>query len=678
MQKPHPVVKKLLLIIFSIAVLMIVILGVLPYVINWAAVYWLEQQGVAANIEKIDIDYNDAVLNIVNASGHNAAGKGFVIGQFKVDMAWRPLLSHTAKIENIVLSDFELDIEQGKEGELSIAGIALPMDSEQGAYSKKDTDIQSEAWKVQLGNIFLNNIKSCYEFKNKHFCTSLDKFDWQGHLSFDGNKPGASQPEINSSLALNMLVIYDEKRHVELFSNKSLNLEKLLLKGINDIRLNGFQVRDLVILPVAESAQPAHNIMQLDSIQINQLQFSDQQKLDIQQLIFKGIGVSIFRDKQAHWEVVQQLDYIMPEDVAEDQQQSAPEQNKISPLTVKIGELLLLDSRRISFSDQSLATPFNLSAMIKEFRLSEIDTSDAKQSSKMKLQMVADKHGSIDMAGDIQLFADARSFNVTGKILGIDLRPISSYLESVLGHRIKSGQLNADVKLVSRQGKMDSSIELDLKQFKLKALTDEEQEKLNQKMELGMPLDTALNLLRDRDNSIKLKLPVTGDANQPDFDPSDVIYKATSKAMTVAIINFYTPFGLVHAAQGLLDLATALRFEPLKYEAGVSEATPAQYQSLNKIVLLMTERPMLHLTICGYASVDDLATISAELYEQRKEKPDNFKLDESSKKQLIGIASKRSEAVKAYLIKQNVAADRLILCEPEFDAADAARVEISI
>ena len=370
---------------------------------------------------------------------------------------------------------------------------------------------------------------------------------------------------------------------------------------------------------------------------------------------------------------------VLPETSKNTQKKPQPETHKkTQPLKIKIAELQLLESHPIIFSDKSLNKPFNISTEIKAFSVLNIDTGNSQQNSKLQLHLVIDKHGKIKMQGDIQLLADNRSFDLKGKVTGVDLRAVSSYIEPALGHSIKSGQLNADIKLLSKQGKMDSLLELDLRHFQLKALSDEEKEKLNKKMGLGMPLDTALNLLRDKDNSIKLKLPITGDVNNPDFDPSDAIYTATSTAITFAIINYYTPFGLVTVAQGLFDLATALRFEAVNFDAGTVILTSEHNKSLDKIAALLIERPQLHVTLCGISNNNDLGVIAPEIKQQQKDASKEFKLDAETSKKLLQIAAKRSEAAKLYLIEKSVAADRLILCEPEFEIEEIAGVKISI
>ena len=92
----------------------------------------------------------------------------------------------------------------------------------------------------------------------------------------------------------------------------------------------------------------------------------------------------------------------------------------------------------------------------------------------------------------------------------------------------------------------------------------------------------------------------------------------------------------------------------------------------------MKERPKLHLTLCGFSNMDDLNIVSPALYTEIKSKPEKTVLIDKALPELAGIASKRSDNVKNYFVKSEIAADRLILCEPEYNQDGIAGVELSL
>jgi hypothetical protein len=673
---------QLLVIKFLVALLLLfaILIGLIPSAIKWGTVYWLEQQGLEASIEKIDIDFNDGILNIINARGVNAQGNGFTVGRLHLDIAWKPLLDNIAVIEKIELAGFKLDAVQDTQGLISIAGLDLT--NNKVSDKTEPAEESPTLWRIELGDVLLKDINSCYEIRNeeKSFCTHLDEFDWQGDIVFDAKKQSETQPKIYSSLTVKNIIIKDEKQQKNILVSKNINLDNLIIEGLNNIKLDKLLLTGLKVLPINDEKRQEKQIAQLDSLQVNNVQFENQQKMDIKQISLKGVGISMLLNKKKRLELTQRIDKILPKTPEVSPDQVSPEKNEQQgpSLKIKIAEFTLLESNPLVFIDKSLNTPFDISTIINKFSLMNIDTGNLNQSSQLELDLVTGKHGNINMQGDVQLLAESRSFDIKGKITGVDLRSLTSYIELALGHRVKSGQLNADLKLLSENGKMDSLLDVHLQHFQLKALTDEQKEKLDKKLGLGVPLNTALGLLRDKDNSINLELPITGDVNNPEFDPSDAVYTAASKAITFAIINYYTPFGLVNVAEGLFDLATALRFEPIEFDAGKSELGAGHNKSLDKISVLLVERPQLHLTVCGTSNNKDLNMLAPELQQQIKKQGKEFKLNEKTREKLLQVAGKRSEKVKQYLIDKKINADRLILCEPEFEQKGLSAVQISM
>jgi len=200
-----------------------------------------------------------------------------------------------------------------------------------------------------------------------------------------------------------------------------------------------------------------------------------------------------------------------------------------------------------------------------------------------------------------------------------------------------------------------------------------------------MPLDKTLVLLRKKDDSIHLDIPITGDVNNPNFNPMDAIITATSKAATVTLITFYTPYGLIYAGGNIaFDLATALNFDPITFSPGSSELQGENKAQLDNLSKLMTEKPGIHLTLCGVTNQQDAAVLFPDFKEQIEDSikaAKAFSLTASQAKKLEDLAQQRQVNSKNYLIAEHaIAHERLILCAPEHktDKEAVAGVEINI
>ena len=313
--------------------------------------------------------------------------------------------------------------------------------------------------------------------------------------------------------------------------------------------------------------------------------------------------------------------------------------------------------------------------------IKNLDSTKPDTDSPIHLAATTKRHSTIKIDGSARPLAEKISFNLEGKLKGFDLRNASPAVSKATGHIIKSGQLDADLKLLATEGQLDSIIALSLYQFHIKAKSKEDAARLD--ASIGMPLNQTLVLLRDKDDSIHLDIPITGDINNPNFNPMDAIVKATTKAATVTLITFYTPYGLIYAGGNVLfNLATAMNFDPIAFEPGSAEISGDNKQKFENLTKLLTEKPGIHLTLCGVTNQQDALTLYPELKQQQNDKNKaGMTLSNEQVTVLDQLAKQRQTNAKNYLVTEdNIAHDRLILCEPEHKTNEdaVAGVEINI
>ncbi|HKI74326.1 MAG TPA: DUF748 domain-containing protein [Pseudomonadales bacterium] len=650
----------------------LVSLALLPTAIRFAGVWWLEQQGLKANIGEVRIGYVDAIFDVEDVSAENAAGKGFRIDRLHVDVAWKPLFDKHLHIESITLDGLRVDVVQQGDKLSSVGGLALsPADA-----AGTSTESSPSAWQVEVASLALQDIETCYESSApaQHFCVRLGSVDWQGPLRVDPAK-GADGLNIQGELALKAFEVDDKAHQRTLTTLAGLEVSGFSAKGVQDVVIGQIRLDGLAIYP-----DPADvgGLVGLDVLAVGQTVLRGD-SLNIGQVDVTGLGADIRRVKDGSIQLAGYVSELLP--TASKSEASA--QPPAAPFEFKLASLHVTKSNPVRFSDESLSSPFEMSATVDDLSVTGIDTAHPDQPSDVHLQAAAGKYGSIELGGTAQLVSKQKTFDVKGDVKGLDLRPVSAYIEHALGYRIKSGLLNAGLKLAATSGKLDSKIDLDLRHFQLKAPTNPGKETADP--DIGVPLGAALNLLRDSDDSIHLSVPVTGDVNSPVFDPSDAIRKAVAKAISVAVVNYYTPFGMLSVAKGLFNLATALRFEPALFNPGTADMTMASVKQLDKLQTMMTQRPALQLSLCGFANQGDLTAITPKQPQQPQQGSETGKANSASAapapdalKKLHALAQLREDAVKGRLVKQGIGADRLVECEPEFKPDGVAGVSISI
>ena len=536
------------------------------------------------------------------------------------------------------------------------------------------------AFSIKLGNIQISDSEVCYEqaasksgniVQPLDYCLNLGGSEWKGGIAM--TTPAGTQPlllTVNGDLALSKFITTNNLLQRDLLAFEKLAINKIALKSLDDLAFGKLTLENATGLELT-STENKHS-MTVASLAVSAFSYRNN-ALAIDKLTINDLGLGITQNKDGS------LDFEKWKIETAEQPSTAKaevEQAAAEPVKIKIGEFSLDTTRLIEFADLSVTPNMLVGLNELHFNIKQLDSEKPQQKSPIELSAKTTRHGTVNIKGVAMPFESKPSFDATGKISGVDLRVASPKAEQAIGHIIKSGQLDADLTLLSDAGQLDSKIALVLHHFKLKAKSKEDAAALDKTF--GMPINQSLMLLKDKKDRIKLDIPITGDINSPEFDPTDAIVKATAKATSVTLITFFTPYGLAYAGGNVLfNVATAMNFDPLIFEPGAAKLTAAQDEQLAKLAELLVERPAVHLTLCGSTNLNDREKLFSETINKEKIQPPSA--ERLQKLQQLG--NERQENVKNHLVSAGkIAHDRLILCEPEHndDTASISGVEISI
>jgi hypothetical protein len=141
------------------------------------------------------------------------------------------------------------------------------------------------------------------------------------------------------------------------------------------------------------------------------------------------------------------------------------------------------------------------------------------------------------------------SLDWVGKIESFNLPPLSPYVIQNTGYSFISGEMQADIPLKITQNELNGEIDLILYNPKVKSVKapDPEKEKKG-KIQLNMTLDSALKLLRDKQNNVKLKIPINGDISDPKFSVADAVNKVLAQTLQTSALSYLKfmlgPYGI--------------------------------------------------------------------------------------------------------------------------------------
>ncbi|MGB5249493.1 MAG: hypothetical protein WBO47_07715, partial [Gammaproteobacteria bacterium] len=210
---------------------------------------------------------------------------------------------------------------------------------------------------------------------------------------------------------------------------------------------------------------------------------------------------------------------------------------------------------------------------------------------------------------------------------------------------------------------LDSLADLTIRKLDIDPLKPDEQDEFS--TELGVPLETALGMLEDNQETIRLEVPLKGDVSDLSVGVGDalriVMNKGLMAGMKTAATTYFAPLWPALAVGKLFEVASALRFESITFQPGETLPGPEAGAYLQEIAGLLASRNKVSLDLCGRAVAADLRVLYPEA---------EGDLNDEQREALVELARGRNEAVKDQLIDAGIESSRLVTCKPEASPAD--------
>jgi len=537
--------------------------------------------------------------------------------------------------------------------------------------------------------------------------------------------------EIKAQASIEGIKIDSPGSGLNLLSIGSYKLSDVKIRGTGSIEAKSLDIRDIEIL---EGNTPEENLsndsdgahaLRIKEVTLRDFAMRDQKDIEIDEILISGVDNRLSIDKEGKNNFVESLKQIQPKTVETDKGKKADSASKEGPgATIKIGRIQMKSDNRVQVLDQSVTPPVQISLSPLELEVTNIDSGSPDKPSPVFLTAKFDEYSSMTMTGNILPFAPKPTMDLNVNITSLDLPAFTAYPKKNIGYLIRSGHLNAEMNWEIDKGNLDSEVVLNLKKFHLEAITKSDEDEFSQKLNIPLPINTALSLMRDKQDNIELKLPIKGNLEDPEFDIRSITYSAFGKALSKSAAGYFGPIGLklllnIALPPGALTLAgsvvksaTKLRFDPVEFGPLENQLTDEQMKYLDQMAQLILDRPAIELIVCGVATPSDLETIRAAAQEEvpdpeidqepeeqapaagpeenmetgfmsanpPPEIPEAAPVTEEERKALQDLAQQRAMAVKDYLFGKGVEAGRLIVCFSELDdKVDAIpRVEIAI
>ena len=609
----------------------------------------------------------------------------------------RAQLSIRSSLE--VKKENDRDISFSQDGTISLGKIKVPKQGFDVAGRAVEWDgalqIQRSGMKAQ-GK--LKGTDLSVNFPVVGLDLKVGELGWAGQVSHGKeNHPGFLQ--VAGDLGLRQIKMDDTKRQLRLAGMGELNLKKISTRGANQIKLSEVQVEQLDLIQRWQDNQQATDdpsLFTASRATFQTIGLADGREIAIESLELSGISSFLGRDSQGKWQPIAEL--LLP---VKENKRSDTGKNQRS-FMVNIGQVKIADQGRFRLEDKSVSPPFKTSVTITEASLAGLDSGQPEQSSTMSLVGKIDDYTDVSIQGTVTPFTERLGFDLVAKIDDFDLPDLSPYLVQLIGYKVKTGHLDGDIELRSLQGNLEGNSKLKISNAEVAPADAEVMERFER--QLRVPLPTALAVLKDSNNKIKLKVPITGDIADPKFNFTDAFNQALVKGMTKAAVSYlkyiFQPYGTMMTVVELGIVAgkkiTAVRLDPVFFDPGSDTISNSAVSYLERVAELMKTRPEIRIKVCGLATEADKSdgkknsgskgpvqptavekSSNASGIEPYPEQLRPFTEDE----RLGSLAKQRAAGIKEYLVKNHgIEDDRLMICLPEYDAREKAtpRVELLV
>ncbi|UCC56806.1 MAG: DUF748 domain-containing protein, partial [Gammaproteobacteria bacterium] len=511
------------------------------------------------------------------------------------------------------------------------------------------------------------------------------KLAWDGSIDYADAETGGLQ--VAGKLELEQTRLDPRDADLRLVSFDKLGIESVRVQGVELITIENLAVADVVFaqtltgIDAAEDKEPPP--LQIASLDFDRIEVTDGKRVSIDTILSDHATYVARRNKGGEWRmatIMGSLPFPHDEDRPVETGQEVAEE---APGSIRVG-VLKNTNATLTLEDYSVTPEFRVTFDMLEVT-KDIDSAKPDQDTHVYLKGSIAKHNKVEIKGTVRPFATPLALNLEGNIEGLELPPLSPYAIDSIGHRLDSGELDAVSTLKLVNGKLDGQNQLTMRSLQISPVKGEQLDKMQG--QLAVPLNKALDMLRDDHDVIRLQLPITGDLENPDFDASDAINQAVATATKEGALTSLTlllqPYGsLITVARYAADMASAIKLDPVVFSPGSAEIDAARHDYLDKVAGIIAQRPNINVKLCGVATTADRMALQEQAMAaiaEKKNKESEQQAPAIDDEQLVEIADQRDAAIKDYLInKHGIKPGRLVACQPAIDAEKDAEPRVDL
>jgi uncharacterized protein involved in outer membrane biogenesis len=347
------------------------------------------------------------------------------------------------------------------------------------------------------------------------------------------------------------------------------------------------------------------------------------------------------------------------------------------PITVEIGTITI-EEGYARFLDRTVDPAFAQEVSRLGLVIEGLSSVPGRRA-RVATQAVIGGSSAFDLKGEIAPIGEVYA-DLTGELRDFKLTSVNPYADPITAWFMKTGELA--IKMHFRIEKNQLTADNDIEVKNLTVAPSRENDEVKKKV--GLPLGMIVALVTDKDNGIKVNVPLSGEVNRVKADPSDAIWTAVKNAVVNIVSAPFRSIGSLAKGSGG-ETGDELKINAVTFEAGSADVAPSMEQHLTKVADFLRGAPQIKLAMAPVAAPRDAESLRAQEVTLRIQRlqlarglPDfNAAVAAAFKEQLPDVAPPKSAEEQLAVLKEREPAPDARMQELQTRRLDAVRAAIS-
>jgi hypothetical protein len=553
--------------------------------------------------------------------------------------------------------------------------------------------------------------------------------------------PGTNNVGLTSEVVLSKLVLGAGNSPAALLKVGTLKVDSITVDGPEKLAVSNVSVEKVQLLDrpagSVEEKQP-REVASLGNISVDGITVEKMSRIGIDAIRMDTLNAWIQRKEGGALEAMEILSASLPHGSDTLKQSGGGSTSSSGPgMSAAVGIFSLTGENRIVFRDLDVQPPFQTEIDSLSVQVLDLDTGKDAGPATVAVKAGMGKYSSVSLDATVNPPWDKPDLNIHTRLAAIDLPQLTPYTNRYLGYILKSGHLDLDLDTVVERGNITAQAEVLVNRIEMDPVKEEDAQRAEDR--LGIPVNTALSLLKDKNDDIELTLPIEGNLDDPEFKATDIVLTATGNALKKGVTAYYGDLGATLLTGGLIPPgtfsflgalfsgATTMSFEPVLFDPLDEILSTESEEYLGQLAGKLSEKPGVRLVLCGKVTHADIAALRQKAFDaaisaagmegpastvldENDTKPasdvvedqplpaeagttpatvntgplsvEDLPLTDEEKEVLIEMAKQRALAVKGFLTeKGGLDPDRLFVCYSDVEKEEGGlppRVDLSI